>query len=100
MEWSSAVIVIAPELIIGLCGRLVPCCRLMALKASPLGSTPTCLATFAWPKASSAMPKVNGLEIDWMVKARSQLPTSKIWPLAVVRHTAKSSGFAFPSSGM
>jgi len=42
---NNAVIVMAPELIIGLCGRLVPCCRLMALKASPLGSTPTCLAT-------------------------------------------------------
>ena len=47
-----------------------------------------------------AMPKVNGLEIDWMVNARSQSPVSKTAPSAVAMQMPKCSGFAFVSSGM
>ena len=61
---SRAVTVIAPEFTIGLNGRLVPCCSSMALKASPLGSTPTCCDTLAAPQASMASPKVKGFEMD------------------------------------
>ena len=43
--WSSAVTVMAPEFTIGLNGRLVIACSSIELKASPLGSTPTCRAT-------------------------------------------------------
>src|SRR4029450_2911516 len=36
----------------------------MELKASPLGSTPTCRATSSCPYSSIAIPKVNGFDID------------------------------------
>ena len=72
----------------------------MELKASPLGSTPTCWSTLSWPSSSIAMPKANGLEIDWMVKGRSQSPASNTRPSLVTRQMPKSSGLALLSSGM
>ena len=46
----------APALIIGLRGRPVPGSRLMALNASPVGSTPTFFNTSARVLSSSARP--------------------------------------------
>src|SRR5262245_27309499 len=84
----------------GLNGRLLPFCNSMELNASPLGSTPTCSKTFAGPNSSSAMPYVNGLEMDWMVKGWSQSPASKVRPSAVTRQRPNVAGSALPSSGM
>ena len=79
----------APELTIGLCGRFVPFCSSIELNASPLGSTSTCCQTLSCPNASSAMPNVNGLEIDWMVNGWSQSPASNTWPPAVTTQMPK-----------
>jgi hypothetical protein len=54
----------APALIIGFDGIPVAGCRLMALKASPEGSSPTFSRTYSSPCLSSARPYTKGLEID------------------------------------
>ena len=92
--------VIAPALIIALCGLCVSACRLIALNVSPLGSTPTYRETVSWPNLSRASPNINGFEIDWIVKGWAVSPTSKRRPEAVANAIANSSGFACPSSGM
>ena len=51
------VVAMAPALIIGFMGRPVPGSRLMELKASPEGSTPTLLSTWSSPRSSSARPR-------------------------------------------
>ena len=50
----SEVVAIAPALTIGLSGMPVPGCRVIELKASPEGSTSTCLRTSDSPIASIA----------------------------------------------
>ncbi len=47
---------IAPALIIGFSGRPLSGARLIELKASPLGSTPTLASTAAKPRSASASP--------------------------------------------
>jgi hypothetical protein len=66
----------APALIIGFSGRPVPGSRLIELKASPEGSTPTTWRTRSRPWSSSATPYTSGLEIDWMVKVLRVVPAS------------------------
>ena len=56
----------APALTMGLAGRPVPGSRLIALNASPLGSTPTRASTPSTPTSASASAYTKGLEIDWM----------------------------------
>jgi len=53
---TSDEVAMAPALIIGFIGRPVPGSRLMELKASPEGSTPTACRTRASPRSSSATP--------------------------------------------
>ncbi len=72
----------------------------MALKASPLGSTPTRARTAAAPASSSARQKVSALEMDWMVKGRSASPTLNWCPSAVAMAMPKLSGSIRASSGM
>jgi hypothetical protein len=60
----------------GFSGRPVPGARLIELKASPLGSTPTLARTAARPWSSRARPYTKGFEIDWMVKELRESPTS------------------------
>ena len=48
----------------------------MELKASPLGSTPTLLATNGCPRSASAVAKTKGLEIDCIVNIGSVSPTA------------------------
>jgi hypothetical protein len=59
---ASHAAAIAPALIIGLRGAPVSGSRLIALNASPLGSTPMRLRTSASPRSSSAMPYTSGFE--------------------------------------
>ena len=66
----------APALIIGFNGRPVCGSRLIELKASPEGSTPTRERTCLSPATSSASPYTSGLEIDWMVNGVRLSPTS------------------------
>ncbi len=70
------VVAIAPALIIGLTGRPVALWRLIALKASPLGSTPTLPRMNSAPWSSRARPYTNGFEIDWMVNSCRVSPAS------------------------
>jgi hypothetical protein len=88
----------APVLIIGLYGRLVSFCRLIELKASPLGSTPTYRHTSSCPMSFNAMPKVKGFDTDCIVNGRSQSPTSNSSPSAVAMQTAKSFALAIQVS--
>ena len=67
---------IAPALIIGLSGRPLSGARLIELKASPLGSTPTLPSTASNPRSASASPYVNGFDIDWIVNRSRESPTS------------------------
>ena len=55
---------IAPAFTMGLNGRFVASSRMIALNASPVGSTLTLASTCSRPWSSSASPKTNGLEID------------------------------------
>ena len=66
----------APALIIGLRGMPVRGSRLMALNASPEGSTPTFFSMNDGESRLSASPYIKGLEIDWIVKVFSQSPTA------------------------
>ena len=74
----------APALTIGLNGRFEASSSTIALNASPVGSTPTFDSTCSRPWSSSARPKTNGLEIDWM---REELLCSRrprtTWPSTV-----------------
>ena len=58
---------IAPALISGFIGAPVWGRRLIALKASPDGSTPILASTASSPRSASARPYVNGLLTDWIV---------------------------------
>ena len=58
---------IAPALTIGLSGVPVPGASVIALNASPVGSTPIRARTASSPRSSRTRPYVSGLEIDWMV---------------------------------
>ncbi len=53
---TSEAVAMAPALILGFSGRLVPGFRLMELNASPLGSTPIDCSTRSGPRSSSATP--------------------------------------------
>ena len=64
----------APALIIGLRGLPVMGSRLIALKASPEGSTPTFPCMCCGESKVRASPYMKGLEIDWIVKVLSQSP--------------------------
>ena len=67
----------APALTIGLRGMPVLGAGVMALNASPVGSTPMRWRTRSRPTASSAAAYVSGLDIDWMVKRVSASPTRR-----------------------
>ena len=85
-----------PELL----DNMVVQAEVMELKASPLGSTPTCLSVFSSPHCSSAIWNAKGLHMDWMVNSLSQSPARNTRPSTVARQMPKSFGSAFPSSGM
>ena len=70
---TSPAVAIAPALIIGLRGRPVVGSRLIALNASPLGSTPTFSITASTPMSCSASAYTNGFEIDWIVNAYARI---------------------------
>jgi hypothetical protein len=72
----------------------------MALKASPVGSTPTLVKTWSRPCVSSASPNTNGLEIDWIVNSFWQSPTVNVCPSLVTTQMPNESGSALASSGM
>ena len=97
---NSEVAVIAPALIMGLNGRPVPGVRLMALNASPVGSTPIFANTASAPLSSRASPYTKGFEIDWMVNCWRLSPTSYTCPSVVATQMPKHSGLAFANSGM
>ena len=71
-----AAVAIAPALIIGLRGMPDWGSRLMALKESPDGSTPTFFRMNGGESRRRASPYMKGLEIDWIVKAVSPSPTA------------------------
>lgn len=98
--WISEATAIAPALIIGFSGRPVPGSRLMLLKASPEGSTPTACSTRAGPLCSSAAPYTKGLETLWIAKRWRECPTSYTCPSAVAMAMPKCEGSALASSGM
>jgi len=51
---TKEAIIIAPELITGLCGKPLGF-KVNALKETPLGSDPTCSCTFSTPCSSKAI---------------------------------------------
>ena len=66
----------APELIIGFSGRPVPGSRLMLLKDSPEGCTPTACSMREMPWSSNAAPYTSRLDTLWIVKRWRDWPTS------------------------
>jgi hypothetical protein len=97
---TRSAVAIAPAFTIGLNGRFDLSSSTMALKASPVGSTPTRGSTPSRPWSSRASPNRNGFEIDWMLNDCWASPTSKIWPSAETTLIANHSGSALLSSGM
>ena len=90
----------APAFTIGLNGRRETSSTTIALKASPVGSTPTRARTASRPCSSSAIAKTNALEIDWIVNSWAESPTSCTAPSTVATPTPNQSGSALLSSGM
>ncbi len=90
----------APALIIGLKGAPDSGRRLMALKASPEGSTPMRLRMNSSPRSSSASPYDSALETDCMVKCWRVSPTSYTCPSRVAMQMPNQSGLALVNSGM
>jgi hypothetical protein len=66
----------APEFTIGLNGRFDASSTTIALNGLPDGSTPIRASSASRPRSSRAIPRTNGFEMDWMVKARLDSPAS------------------------
>ena len=65
---------IAPALTIALSGTPLPGASVIALNASPVGSTPIRRRTVGSPRSSRTSPYVNGFEIDWIVNGTRLSP--------------------------
>ena len=72
----SPVATIAPEFTIGLNGRFDASSTTIALNGLPDGSTPIRARSASRPRSSSASPRTNGFEIDWIVNGSAESPTS------------------------
>ena len=92
----------APALISGFWGRWGATIsrRMMELKGSAVGSTPTREKTLSSPNSVKASPKETTLEMDCMVKGVSASPAAQRSPCMETCATPNSSGLCLPNSGM
>mmetsp|Transcript_37571 Transcript_37571/g.73954 ORF Transcript_37571/g.73954 Transcript_37571/m.73954 type:complete len:226 (+) Transcript_37571:434-1111(+) len=90
---------IAPELIMGLCG--IPSgFTQSSLKLRPLGSLPTKRCTNSSPCSCSASMYERGLLADWMEKSTSHFPMLSFCPSIEQKDMPSTSGSASANSGM
>ncbi len=97
---TSAVVAMAPALTIAFDGRPLPCSRLIALKASPLGSAPTQRLTSSSPSSASTSAWTNGLDTDWSVNGSPASPAPYRCPSMLTSASPKPARSARASSGM
>lgn len=69
------VVTMAPALIRGFAGRPASS-KLIALNASPLGSTPTCSRNLSKPISARTNANTKGFEIDWIVNVVALSPVA------------------------
>merc|ERR1719183_1886328 len=108
-NWGYSMLthMMAPALIMGLCGIARPGCfsfgdglSVISLNFLPLGSVPTLPWTYFLPNSLRAMRYEIGLLQLWMQKGVSKSPIEKCWPSTVVTEIANWSGFTWASWGM